>query len=66
VFTWLQRLGNVPDDEMYRVFHMGIGFVAIVRPYFAESIIRQLEDDRVPARVIGEVREGESGLQFEG
>jgi phosphoribosylformylglycinamidine cyclo-ligase len=66
VFTWLQRLGDVPEDEMYRVFNMGIGFVAIVRPYFAESIIRQLEDDRVPACVIGDVREGETGLQFVG
>jgi phosphoribosylformylglycinamidine cyclo-ligase len=65
VFTWLQRLGEVPEAEMYRVFNMGIGFVAIVSPYFAESVIRQLADDRVPARIIGEVRAGETGLEFE-
>jgi phosphoribosylformylglycinamidine cyclo-ligase len=64
VFGWLQRLGGVPDEEMYHVFNMGIGFVAIVSSYFAESVIRQLEDDRVPARVIGEVREGEPGVEF--
>ncbi len=66
VFGWLQRLGGVPEDEMYRVFNMGVGFVVIVSPYFAESVIRQLEDDRVPTRVIGEVREGEPGVTFEG
>jgi phosphoribosylformylglycinamidine cyclo-ligase len=64
VFGWLQRLGNVEEAEMFRVFNMGIGFVAIVGRYYAESIQRQLEDLRVPTRVIGEVREGEPGVEF--
>jgi phosphoribosylformylglycinamidine cyclo-ligase len=64
VFTWLQRLGNVEEAEMYRVFNMGIGFVFIVSPYYAESIQRQLQEDRVPTFEIGEVREGEVGLEF--
>src|SRR5207253_1537168 len=38
VFHWLQQLGGVEDREMFRVFNMGIGFVAIVGSYFAESI----------------------------
>src|SRR5262249_21933464 len=59
VFTWLQRLGNVEEAEMYRIFNMGIGFVFVVSPYFAESIQRQLQEDRVPTYEIGEVREGE-------
>jgi phosphoribosylformylglycinamidine cyclo-ligase len=65
VFGWLQRLGHVPEEEMFRVFNMGIGFVAIVGNYYADSVIRQLADDRVPACVIGEVREGEPGVEFE-
>jgi len=36
----------------------------IVSPSFAESIVRQLNNDRVPAWVIGEVREGEPGVEF--
>src|SRR5438445_4797308 len=64
VFGWLQRLGNVPQTEMDRVFNCGIGFVMVVRPYFAESICKQLADDRVPAQVIGEIREGESGVEW--
>jgi phosphoribosylformylglycinamidine cyclo-ligase len=65
VFGWLQRLGGVPEEEMYRVFNMGIGFVVIVGRYYADSVIRQFEDERVPAGVIGEVREGEPGVEFE-
>lgn len=64
VFTWLQRLGNIDQAEMDHVFNMGIGFVVIASRYFAESIQRQLEEDRVPAFVIGEVREGEPGVEF--
>ncbi len=65
VFGWLQRLGNVPEAEMYRVFNMGVGFVVIASRYYAESIQRQLQEDRVPTWVIGEVREGEPGVEFE-
>jgi phosphoribosylformylglycinamidine cyclo-ligase len=66
VFQWMQRLGPVEEAEMYRVFNMGIGFVLIVGKYYADSIVRQLLDDRLPAWVIGEVREGEPGVEFEG
>jgi phosphoribosylformylglycinamidine cyclo-ligase len=65
VFTWLQKLGNIEQAEMDTVFNMGIGFAMIVSPYFAESIQRQLEEDRIKTFEIGEVREGEVGLEFE-
>jgi phosphoribosylformylglycinamidine cyclo-ligase len=64
VFGWLQHLGRIEDAEMRRVFNLGIGFVMIVSPYFAESIQKQLEELRVPTFVIGEVREGEPGVEW--
>jgi phosphoribosylformylglycinamidine cyclo-ligase len=64
VFGWLQRLGSVPEEEMYRVFNMGIGFVFIVSPYYAESVRRQLEENRIRTFEIGEVREGEAGVEW--
>jgi len=64
VFPWMQRLGNIAQDEMDRVFNMGIGFVMIVSRYYADSICNQLNEDRVPCRVIGEVREGEPGVEW--
>src|SRR5262249_40102448 len=63
VFDWLQRLGNIAQVEMEHVFNLGIGFAMIVSPFFAESIRRQLEEDRVPTFEIGEVREGEPGVE---
>src|SRR5205823_3315094 len=64
VFPWLQRLGNIEQSEMEHVFNMGIGFVVIVSPYYAESVQRQLQEERVPTFEIGEVREGEPGVEF--
>jgi phosphoribosylformylglycinamidine cyclo-ligase len=65
VFGWLRRLGNVDEAEMFRVFNMGVGFVMIVGQYYAESIQRRLQEDRIPTFVIGEVREGEPGVEWE-
>jgi len=64
VFAWLQKLGPVEEKEMFRVFNMGIGFVVIVGKYYADSVQRQLEDERVKTYIIGEVREGEPGVEF--
>src|SRR5579871_6159821 len=64
VFRWLEHLGGIEQSEMDRVFNQGIGFVMIVSRYYAESIQRRLAEDRVPAYVIGEVRQGEVGLEF--
>lgn len=66
VFAWLQRLGNVPQAEMDRVFNGGIGFAMVVSRYFAESIQRQLAEDRIKSWVIGDIREGEPGVEWEG
>jgi phosphoribosylformylglycinamidine cyclo-ligase len=53
VFTWLQQLGDVDDDEMYRVFNMGIGLTLVVSPYYAESIQQQLAACGVASWPIG-------------
>ena len=34
IFSLIQKLGNITDEEMYRVFNMGIGFVIIIDKFF--------------------------------
>ncbi|MEO1496068.1 MAG: phosphoribosylformylglycinamidine cyclo-ligase [Planctomycetota bacterium] len=55
VFTWLQRLGEVDDAEMARVFNRGVGLAMVVSEHFAESIQRQLIDAGVEAWPIGRI-----------
>ena len=39
VFSWLQRLGNVADSEMDRVFNRGIGLVFVVHSAIAAEVL---------------------------
>jgi phosphoribosylformylglycinamidine cyclo-ligase len=64
IFGWLQQLGRIPQAEMERVFNLGIGFVLIVRPYYADSVRRRLEGAGFAAHVLGEVRRGGEGVVF--
>ncbi len=52
IFQLIQSQGNVPENEMYRTFNMGIGFVLIVPQEEVEAIISQCSED---AYVIGKV-----------
>jgi phosphoribosylformylglycinamidine cyclo-ligase len=66
VFSWLQRTGRIPEQEMYRVFNMGIGLVLIVAEYFADAITRYLTDQgKVRSWVIGEVIAGDRNVVWE-
>jgi len=42
IFAFLQEKGPVEEDQMFRVFNMGIGFVLIVAEDFADSIAKKL------------------------
>jgi phosphoribosylamine--glycine ligase len=52
----IQQKGNISTDEMYRVFNMGIGMVAIVDKSSAADFQKSISE---PTFVIGELVEGE-------
>jgi phosphoribosylformylglycinamidine cyclo-ligase len=64
VFTWLAELGDVDDDEMFRVFNMGIGLTLVVSPYYAESVRQQLATCGLASWPIGRAIEGESVVSW--
>lgn len=64
VFTWLQKLGNVAQAEMDRVFNGGVGFVVICRPTVADAVVRTLTADGLAAWPIGEITAGEPGVEI--
>jgi phosphoribosylformylglycinamidine cyclo-ligase len=59
IFDVLQRKGKVDRTEMYQVFNMGIGMVAIVAAKDAENVARQLK-----ARRIGRIERGSGKTQL--
>ena len=66
VFPWLQRLGEVEDDEMAQVFNMGLGLVLVVSPYYAHSVRQQLTGSGLESWQIGRVQAGDKGVSWAG
>jgi phosphoribosylformylglycinamidine cyclo-ligase len=62
IFAEIQRLGDVPDDEMARVFNLGIGMVAVVPADAALRAIDLLRSHGVAATEIGEVVPGSGAV----
>lgn len=64
VYDLLQKIGNVPREDMLRTFNLGIGMVVIVNSQFLQFVKDQFNVARQPHYVIGEVVDGESKVRF--
>lgn len=67
VFAMMQRLGNIDDHEMHRVFNMGVGLVIVAPAGFHAAMAKVLEE--FPAFEVwelGRVEAGASGVRFGG
>ena len=62
IFKTLEKAGEVPRDEMFRVFNMGIGMVVIVAPEYADQIMRDVDAAGIGAWPIGEIRAGSGNV----
>jgi len=62
VFKWIQRLGDIEQAEMDRVFNLGVGMVLVVGAFYAESIRQQLADSGLESWPIGFIRQGPHGV----
>jgi phosphoribosylformylglycinamidine cyclo-ligase len=58
VFTWLQRTGGVPDEDMLRTFNMGIGLILVCARSDEQRLLDALRAAGEPSAVrIGDIRE---------
>ncbi|HSX04211.1 MAG TPA: phosphoribosylformylglycinamidine cyclo-ligase [Rhabdochlamydiaceae bacterium] len=60
IFKWLQERGDIAEDEMYRVFNMGIGMVAALEEGDAHKLVASRKD----CIVIGEIRNADVGVEW--
>jgi phosphoribosylformylglycinamidine cyclo-ligase len=52
LFRLIQRLGSVPEPEMYRAFNMGIGMVLFASPGKVPALLRRLVGSRIIGRIV--------------
>ena len=58
IFQIIAEKSGVPDEELYQVFNMGIGFVAIVAAEKADAILKFIRVQKHNAWIIGEIVKG--------
>jgi phosphoribosylformylglycinamidine cyclo-ligase len=66
VFRLLERLGNLPPDEMLRTFNMGVGMVLVVPRRHRPAVERFLRRRRAAYYHIGEVVRGRRAVRYRG
>jgi phosphoribosylformylglycinamidine cyclo-ligase len=65
IFQWLQRTGDVPDDDMRRTFNMGIGLIVACAARDEARLLSELRTAGEAGAVrIGEMRSGAGGVEY--
>jgi phosphoribosylformylglycinamidine cyclo-ligase len=58
IFDFIEKMGGVAREEMYRTFNMGLGMIAVVPTAHVPSAIKALGKLGVPAWEVGRVERG--------
>jgi phosphoribosylformylglycinamidine cyclo-ligase len=60
IFRMIQRMGEISDEEMYRVFNMGVGFCVVLppRPGLVDRVAGLCGRHGIETTKLGEVTEG--------
>ena len=62
IFDFIQNIGEIEDEEMYRVFNMGIGMVIVASKEEADKIISKCRDLNEEIYTIGKIVKGEKTI----
>ncbi len=55
IFSIIEKGGSIDENEMYRVFNNGIGFVLVIDSAIADQVVGRLKENGEDAAIIGEI-----------
>ena len=64
IFKMIEKVGNVPERDMYNTFNMGVGMSIVVPADQVETALEILRGAGEDAYVIGEIIKGDDGVVF--
>jgi len=64
IFDWLQEQGGVEQDEMWRVFNNGVGFILVVPRLQADKALASLKKSGARPFLMGEIVKGKQDVRF--
>jgi phosphoribosylformylglycinamidine cyclo-ligase len=66
IFRLIRQLGGISEEEMHRVFNMGVGMTLIVAPDQVEAVCAHLRGSGCPPSTVGRVVPGERQVKIVG
>ena len=64
IFEMMQRMGDIPERDMYNTFNMGLGMIVAVDADKADAAVKCLEEAGETAYIVGELIKGEKGVDI--
>jgi phosphoribosylformylglycinamidine cyclo-ligase len=64
VFEVIQRLGNIENREMFKVFNMGIGLILVVSKSETDKVLKRLSSLKETVYLIGEIVPGKGKVRL--
>ncbi len=64
IFKFIQKVGNIDDYEMYRVFNMGIGMIVITSEDNIDHTVKVIERNNLKAFTLGKILEGSGKVRI--
>lgn len=64
IFRLMQKVGNIPERDMFNTFNMGTGLVLALSPDEADEAVRILTGCGERACILGEVKAGDEGVRL--
>lgn len=64
IFDLIQKAGGISEHDMYNTFNMGNGLIIAVDSDKADEAVRILEASGEKAAVVGEIKDGEKGVEL--
>ena len=62
IFKLIEKVGNIPERDMFNTFNMGVGMSVVVEKKDAEKAIEILKANGEDAYLLGEIVEGDDGV----
>ncbi len=64
IFKIAQDIGKIPDDEMYRTFNMGVGFVVVIDEKDKDVVTEIIDNNGFESYVMGYVKNGSGSVEI--
>ena len=65
VFRLLAERGEVPEDDMWRTFNLGVGMILVVPPKQLGKVLESLKKAGCPSFPMGNVIAGDRGVEYD-